>query len=58
VLTREQIESHLYQWGQEVSSNSVEVHISNLRRKLHSGVIATLRGVGYMMPRQIAPSAP
>ncbi len=55
VLTREQIEQHLYQWGTEVSSNTVEVHIYNLRKKLHADVIETLRGVGYMLPQQVKP---
>lgn len=53
VLTRAQIEQHLYQWGTEVSSNTVEVHIYNLRKKLQSDVIETLRGVGYMLPQQV-----
>jgi two-component system OmpR family response regulator/two-component system response regulator QseB len=53
VLTRVQIEQHLYQWGTEVSSNTVEVHIYNLRKKLRADVIETLRGVGYMLPRQV-----
>lgn len=55
VLTREQIEQHLYQWGTEVSSNTVEVHIYNLRKKLRADVIETLRGVGYMLPQQVKP---
>lgn len=55
VLTRAQIEQHLYQWGTEVSSNTVEVHIYNLRKKLRADVIETLRGVGYLLPRQVQP---
>ncbi len=51
VLSREQIEQHLYGWGQEVDSNAVEVHIHNLRRKLGSGLIQTVRGVGYTLRR-------
>ncbi len=48
VLTREQIEQHLYKWGSEVSSNAVEVHIYHLRRKLGAELIETIRGVGYV----------
>ena len=48
VLTREQIEQHLYKWGNEVSSNAVEVHVHNLRRKLGAELIETVRGVGYV----------
>jgi DNA-binding response OmpR family regulator len=53
VLTRGQIEQHLYAWGTEVSSNTVEVHIYNLRKKLRADVIETLRGVGYVLPQQV-----
>jgi two-component system OmpR family response regulator/two-component system response regulator QseB len=51
VLSREQLEKHLYGWGQEVDSNAVEVHIHHLRRKLGSALIQTVRGVGYMLLR-------
>jgi two-component system OmpR family response regulator/two-component system response regulator QseB len=51
VLSREQLETQLYQWGHEVASNTVEVHIYNLRRKFWPGLINTLRGVGYSMSR-------
>jgi DNA-binding response OmpR family regulator len=40
-----------------VSSNTVEVHIYNLRKKLRPDVIETLRGVGYMLPQQIRADA-
>jgi two-component system OmpR family response regulator/two-component system response regulator QseB len=51
VLSREQLEQHLYSWGQEVESNAVEVHIHHLRRKLGADLIQTVRGVGYMLAR-------
>jgi two-component system OmpR family response regulator/two-component system response regulator QseB len=51
VLTREQLEDRLYRWGEEVESNAVEVHVHRLRRKLDPGVIRTVRGVGYLLPR-------
>jgi two-component system OmpR family response regulator/two-component system response regulator QseB len=51
VLSREQLEQHLYRWGQEVESNAVEVHIHNLRRKLGAGLVQTVRGVGYILLR-------
>ncbi len=50
VLTREQLESSLYQWDQALESNAIEVHVHRLRRKLEPEVIRTIRGVGYMMP--------
>ncbi len=51
VLTREQLESRLYPWGDEVGSNAVEVHVHHLRRKLAPGLIRTVRGVGYLLPK-------
>ena len=51
VLSREQLEQHLYSWGQEVESNAVEVHVHHLRRKLGAGLVQTVRGVGYLLLR-------
>jgi two-component system OmpR family response regulator/two-component system response regulator QseB len=56
VLTREQLERHLYSWGHEVESNAIEVHIHHLRRKLHAELIQTVRGVGYTVPRAPEPA--
>ena len=53
VLSREQLEQQLYSWGQEVESNAIEVHIHNLRRKLGPALIHTVRGVGYMLQRDV-----
>ncbi len=52
VLSREQLEQHLYSWGREVESNAVEVHIHHLRRKLGADRILTVRGVGYTLLRE------
>jgi two-component system OmpR family response regulator/two-component system response regulator QseB len=49
VLSREQIEQHLYSWGREVESNAVEVHVHRLRTKLGADLIRTVRGVGYVL---------
>jgi two-component system OmpR family response regulator/two-component system response regulator QseB len=51
VMSREQIEQHLYSWGHEVDSNAVEVHIHHLRRKLRPELIQTVRGIGYTLPK-------
>jgi two-component system OmpR family response regulator/two-component system response regulator QseB len=51
VLSREQLEERLYSWEREVESNAVEVHVHHLRRKLSPRLIRTIRGVGYLMPR-------
>jgi DNA-binding response OmpR family regulator len=47
IQTREQLETRLYAWGEEVSSNAIEVHIHHLRKKLGNDLIKTVRGVGY-----------
>ena len=51
VQSREQLEQHLYGWGEEVESNSVEVHIHHLRKKLGAELIRTLRGVGSVIDK-------
>lgn len=50
VLTREQLESRLYEWDRALESNAIDVHIHHLRRKLSNDTIRTIRGVGYMIP--------
>lgn len=49
VLSIEQLENKLYGWGEEVSSNAVEVHLHHLRRKLGEPWIRNVRGVGYKL---------
>ena len=49
VLSKSAIEEKLYPWGEEVSSNSVEVLIHRIRRKLGSGFIRTVHAVGYTL---------
>lgn len=47
VLSKATLESRLYSWGEEVSSNTVEVHMHHLRKKLGVTLIGTIRGIGY-----------
>ena len=54
VLSRTQLEEQLYAWGDEIESNAVEVHIHHLRRKLFPALVQTIRGIGYLMPRDKA----
>jgi two-component system response regulator QseB len=54
VFSREQIEDGLYGWGEEIASNAVEVHLHNLRRKLGTGWIRNVRGVGYKLSEPVA----
>ena len=52
VLSREQLEEKLYGWDEEIGSNTVEVHIHSLRKKLSQDFIKNVRGVGYMIPKR------
>ena len=47
--TRDELEQKLYSWGEEVASNTLEVHVHQLRKKLGADFIETVRGVGYMV---------
>jgi len=47
VVSREKLEDAVYGWGEEVGSNSIEVHLHHLRRKLEPELIRNVRGVGY-----------
>jgi two-component system response regulator QseB len=51
-LSRSRIEERIYGWGEEIGSNTVEVYIHSLRRKLGPTWIRNLRGVGYLVPAQ------
>lgn len=56
VLSRDQLEQQLYSWGHEVESNTIEVHVHHLRRKLRPSLIRTVRGVGYaLMADEVSP---
>lgn len=49
VISRRRLEDSLYAWGDEVASNTVEVHLHHLRRKLGAERIVNVRGVGYRL---------
>jgi two-component system response regulator QseB len=51
VLSRAQLEEKLYGWGEEVGSNTIEVYIHALRKKLGSELIRNVRGVGYTIAK-------
>jgi two-component system response regulator QseB len=51
VVSRERLEDAVYGWGEEVGSNSIEVHVHHLRRKLAPELIRNVRGVGYRIAR-------
>ncbi len=49
VMSKAQLEDRLYAFGAEVESNTIEVHISRLRKKLGPDVVHTVRGIGYRL---------
>ena len=47
VVSKARLEDKIYGWGDEVESNAIDVHIHHLRKKLGTGFIKNVRGVGY-----------
>ncbi len=47
ILSRSQLEEAIYGWEGDVESNTIDVHVHHLRRKLYPEVVKTVRGVGY-----------
>jgi DNA-binding response OmpR family regulator len=54
IQTKDNIESKLYGWGEIIGSNTIEVHISNLRKKLPTNFIRTVRGLGYTVSKSLS----
>ena len=52
VLSRHHLEQKLYSWGDEIESNTIEVHIHHLRKKFYSELIKTVRGIGYVVAKE------
>jgi two-component system OmpR family response regulator len=53
MVSKEQLVSHLCEWGDEVSPNAIEVYVHRLRKKLEPGAIriVTVRGLGYSLEK-------
>jgi len=49
LLSKTQLEDRLYAFGAEIESNTIEVYISRLRKKLGAEMIETVRGMGYRL---------
>ena len=52
VFSRAQLEEKLFSWKDDVSSNAVEVYIHGVRKKLGNELIQTVRGLGYLVPKE------
>ena len=46
-LSKQHLENLLYNWSDEIESNTIEVHIHNIRKKTFDNIIKTVRGIGY-----------
>ncbi|MDR3414416.1 MAG: response regulator [Formivibrio sp.] len=53
VLSVTQLQEKIYGWDDEVGSNTVEVYIHGLRKKLGAGLIRNVRGVGYVISKEL-----
>jgi two-component system OmpR family response regulator len=53
LVSKDQLVSHLCEWGEEVSPNAIEVYVHRLRKKLEPGGvhIVTVRGLGYRLEK-------
>jgi len=53
MVSKQQLVDHLCSWGEEVSTNAIEVYVHRLRRKLEKAEvrISTIRGLGYCLDR-------
>lgn len=58
VLSADQLKDSLYGLSDDVESNALNVHIHHLRRKLGSGIIETVRGLGYRLGKPEAVHIP
>jgi two-component system response regulator QseB len=47
VFSRTQLEQSIYGWDADLESNTIDVHVHHLRRKLYGEVVKTVRGIGY-----------
>jgi two-component system OmpR family response regulator len=57
-VSKEALVQHLCEWGDEVSTNAIEVYVHRLRKKLEPGAsIATVRGLGYCLEKVAAQAA-
>lgn len=56
MVSKEQLVDHLCEWGEEVSTNAIEVYVHRLRKKVETGnvKIVTVRGLGYCLEKSSA----
>jgi two-component system response regulator QseB len=58
ILSRGQLEAAVYGNEGDVESNSIDVHVFHLRKKLYPEIVKTVRGVGYQLDPALKPALP
>lgn len=53
ILSRAQLESRIYGWGEEVQSNAIDVLIHGLRKRYGKDVVRNVRGAGWMVTKEL-----
>lgn len=53
-ISRESAQQRLFGWDEDVASNTLDVHVHHLRRKLPAALIRTVRGIGYVLDEAVA----
>jgi len=51
VISRETLMQSIYNWDEEIDSNTLEVHIHNIRKKFDFLALRTIRGIGYILEK-------
>lgn len=51
VISKDFLENLLYGWDDSIESNTIEVHIHHLRKKIDKNIIKTIRGIGYILEK-------
>jgi two-component system response regulator QseB len=49
ILSKAQLQEKVYDWASELESNTLEVYVHHLRRKIDPAIVRTVRGVGYAL---------
>jgi len=53
IVSKEQLLEHLYDWGEEVTINAIEVYVHRVRKALIASAVSirTIRGLGYLVEK-------
>jgi two-component system OmpR family response regulator/two-component system response regulator QseB len=57
-VSRESAQLRVFGWDEDVASNTLDVHVHHLRRKLPAALIRTVRGIGYALDEAVAQAPP